>query len=65
MYELGQLLQKADNVGTSINIGGLYVIVDVTPKASGSSCIYKLYRMHDGRGFFYTEGSLDHYFISL
>ena len=65
MYELGQLLQKADNVGTSINIGGLYVIVDVTPKASGSSCIYKLYRMHDGKGFFYTEGSLDHYFISL
>lgn len=64
MYRIGQLLQKADNVGTSINIGGLYVIINIT-HTNSKACVYRLYRMHDSKCFHYTEGSLDYYFISL
>ena len=64
MYKIGQLLQKADNVGTSVNIGGLYVIVNVSIM-NDSTNVYRVYRMHDCKCFHYTEGSLDHYFISL
>jgi len=64
MYKIGQLLQKADNVGTSVNIGGLYVIVNVSI-TNNDTAVYRVYRMHDCKCFHYTEGSLDHYFISL